>query len=84
MCKEKLRKVTFSMGEFGSLDLNHMPEEEREYMDRDHEGYFHKWVENSETSAQTGKPFNKTYGLIEDAETGAIKMVDYNYIVFKD
>ena len=68
--KEKLRKITFSLAYYYfEPDLTDEQQKEQEEETRQRNGYFHKWVEESDISPQTQEPYTKTLALVEDIET---------------
>lgn len=83
---QKLRKVSYtyciSPEEYESTSTNDMEKEWNSTSER--EGYFHKWVEKGEISPETGAAFNKTYALVEDAETGKMQYIEAGTLKFLD
>ena len=80
MC-DNLRKVTFRLLKDGfQPDLT--PEQMVEKMDfnRSRQGYFHRWVEDVDTSREI--PCIKPMALVEDAENGKIHMIDFYNLNF--
>ena len=55
---------------------------EMEIKAKQREGYFHKWVEDLDLSKEI--PYIKPIALIEDRESGELKMVDYYLVTFID
>lgn len=82
--KEKLRKITFSLAYYYfEPDLTDEQQKEQEEETRQRDGYFHKWVEESDISPQTQEPYTKTLALVEDIETGKMYKVEPDLIKFQ-
>ena len=82
--KEKLRKITFSLAYYYfEPDLTDEQHKEQEEETRQRNGYFHKWVEESDISPQTQEPYTKTLALVEDIETGKMYKVEPDLIKFQ-
>lgn len=82
--KEKLRKITFSLAYYYfEPDLTDEQQKEQEEETRQRNGYFHKWVEESDISPQTQEPYTKTLALVEDIETGKMYKVERDLIKFQ-
>ncbi len=82
--KEKLRKITFSLAYYYfEPDLTDEQQKEQEEETRQRNGYFHKWVEESDISPQTQEPYTKTLALVEDIETGKMYKVEPDLIKFQ-
>ena len=83
---EELRKVAFCAG-YGNYFDPDQTEEERQHeieLTRERDGYFHKWVEEADVCAQTGKAYIKTLALVEDARTGVLYKVETDLLTFKN
>lgn len=80
MCKD-LRKVTFTLGSYEFLP-DTMPKEleEMEELCRVRSGYFHRWVDDVDTSKDI--PYIKTMALVEDNADGSIHMVGFQNLKF--
>ena len=82
--KEKLRKITFSLAYYYfEPDLTDEQQKEQEEETRQRNGYFHKWVEESDISPQTQELYTKTLALVEDIETGKMYKVEPDLIKFQ-
>lgn len=82
----ELRKVTFCIGYRNGFDPD-ATEEERQHefeRTRERDGYFHKWVEESDVSPQTGEAYTKTLALVEDSESGKVYKVETDLVTFKN
>lgn len=81
MCKN-LRKVTFKLG-FYEHYPNSTPKQKEENKDltREREGFFHRWVDDLDTSKEI--PIVIAKALVEDLEDGLIKLVDYYNLKFR-
>lgn len=78
-----LRQVEFSLVAMGYIpDLSPNEEKEMQEDTRKRTGYFHRWVEDVDTSKDI--PYVKTMALVEDSEDGRVHMVEYSNIRFKD
>lgn len=77
-----LRKVIYSLVKpqyyYDAPDL----QRENDELSREREGYFHRWIENVDTSGDI--PCIKPWALIEDAETGKLEETQYFLITFID
>lgn len=51
-----------------------------EEFSKERKGYFHRWVDDVDTSKDI--PFIKTVALIEDEESGEVIMVEYYNLKF--
>lgn len=85
MGKEDLRKVVFSIM-YPQFRPGLSDEEQRRLNEntRKRNGYFHKWVTIEEQSPQSGRFYDKTMALVEDAETGKLYKVETELMTFKD
>lgn len=82
MCKS-LRKVKFSLGCFEfDPDATPKEQEEMEYFAKERNGWFHRWVEDVDTSKDI--PYVKPMALVEDHEDGSIHMVEYYNLKFTE
>ena len=82
MCNT-LRKVTFSLVRDGyQSGLTHQEQADKEDLARERRGYFHKWVEEVDSSGDI--PRIKPMALVEDAEEGKVYMTEYNNLKFTE
>lgn len=81
MCTN-LRKVKFKLG-FYEHYPNSTPKQKEENKDltREREGFFHRWVDDLDTSKEI--PIVIAKALVEDLEDGLIKLVDYYNLKFR-
>lgn len=80
MCNA-LRKVTFTLGSY-EFNPDATPAEtvEMERISKERNGYFHRWVDEVDTSKDI--PYVKTMALVEDSEDGTMHMVESNNVRF--
>lgn len=85
MKKESLRKVSFSIAcrQF-EPDLSEEEQKQHGEETRERDGYFHQWVTEEAQSPKSGRFYDRTMALVEDAETGRIYKVETDLIKFKD
>lgn len=82
MCKY-LRKVTFTLGSYEFLpDLTPNEMEDMEELSKVRTGYFHRWVDDVDTSKDI--PYIKTMALVEDNADGTIHMVEFHNLKFSE
>ena len=80
MCNN-LRKVTYCLGQREFIpDATQEERIEMEEFSKERKGYFHRWVDDVDTSKDI--PFIKTVALIEDEESGEVIMVEYYNLKF--
>lgn len=86
MERDNLREVTFSLMCDSGFEPGLTEDQQKEQDDkcRRRNGYFHKWIKVESCSPQSGRFIDETKGLIEDADTGNMEIVDINLITFKD
>ena len=77
----ELRKVEFSLGH-ESFSPDEKEQKEIEELARKRFGYFHRWVEIEEQSAQSGRFREKTVALVEEVDTGKMYYVEVDFIHF--
>ena len=82
MCKT-LRKVTFSLGRYEfHPDPTPKEEAEMEELSKERKGYFHRWVEDVDTSKDI--PYLRPLALVEDIEDGSMHTVEYYNLRFSE
>jgi len=82
MC-DSLRKVTFTLGHYEfHPDATSEENAEMNEFSKERNGYFHRWVEDVETSKDI--PYVKTMALVEDFESGLVHMVEYTNLKFTE
>lgn len=82
MCKN-LRKVTFTLGSYEFLpEATPKEAEEMEELSKERWGYFHRWVDDVDTSKDI--PYIKTMALVEDSTDGTVHMVEYQNLKFEE
>ena len=82
MCKY-LRRVTFTLGSFEFIPNPTAKEEcEMEELTKERTGYFHRWVDDVDTSKDI--PYIKTMALVEDSADGTVYMVEYHNLKFSE
>ena len=80
MC-DNLRKVTFRLGRYEYCpDLSPERIAEMEEYTRERHGYFHRWVEDVDTSKDI--PYVKTMALVEDVEDGKVHTIETSNMQF--
>ena len=82
MKRENLRRVIYNLKnedyvEPGAFDVS---EEEYNLYHEEKDGYFHRWAD--EIVFEDEEPFQRTYGIVEDAETGQVKHIVPKQIKF--
>lgn len=82
MCKG-LCRVTFSLGSYEFIpDATPKERKEMEELSKERIGYFHRWIDDVDTSKDI--PYVKTMALVEDNADGAVHMVEYYNLKFKE
>lgn len=79
--QKELRRVEFSLGH-ESFSPDEKEQKENEELARKRLGYFHRWVEIEEKSAQSGRFREKTVALVEEVDTGKMYYVEVELIHF--
>lgn len=78
---KNLRKVKFCLAKIGYVpDLTREEREEEHELGRMRDGYFHRWVDDVDTSKDI--PYLKPMALVEDIEDGKMHLVDYYNVTF--
>ncbi len=81
--RKDLRKVTFTLGSYEFLpDPTPKEKEEMEELSKVRSGYFHRWVDDVDTSKDI--PYIKTMALVEDNADGSIHMVEFHNLKFSE
>lgn len=82
MCKD-LRKVIFTLGS-PEFFPDPTPEEQMEWeeLSKERSGYFHRWVDDVDTSKDI--PYIKTMALVEDTTDGTVHMIEYYNLKFSE
>ena len=76
-----LRKVTFCISRYEfNPDATPAEVEKMEELCKERNGYFHRWVEEVDTSKDI--PHIKTMALVEDNADGLVHMVEYQNLKF--
>ena len=80
---KNLRRVTFTLGSYEFIP-NPTPTEEAEMEELTNErtGFFHRWVDDIDTSKDI--PYIKTMALVEDSADGTVYMVEYHNLKFSE
>lgn len=82
MCKD-LRRVIFTLGSYEFLPDSTLKEKEAmEVLSRKRVGYFHRWVDDVDTSKDI--PYIKTMALVEDNADGLVYMVEFQNFKFSE
>ncbi|MDE6007856.1 MAG: hypothetical protein K2G90_01460 [Muribaculaceae bacterium] len=77
----ELRKVKFTLGRYCFYpDATFDEIAEQEELTKERIGYFHRWVEDVDTSKDI--PFIRPYALVEDLESGKVHEIDYDLVTF--
>lgn len=73
--------MSFSLGCY-EFDPDATPKEEAEMeeLSRKRDGYFHRWVDDVDTSKDI--PYIKTMALIEDCADGSVHMIELSNMKF--
>ena len=76
-----LRKVLYSHAKPEFVNDSDL-QKKNEEMSRPREGYFHRWIEEVDTSGEI--PCIQPWALIENAENGDMEVIPYFCVTFND
>jgi len=82
MKRDDLRKVIYQQVKSMGFDPRPEQREENEKLEEKRDVFFHKWIE--EATWEEKYFYAKTFGLIEDCETGECIKITQENIQFKD